>query len=272
MTALPFAGTQPSVCADDAAIETMLVNAAIELAKDLNVDWLELREDQTKNWGLPTKQGYVNMRLPLMTDPEQLWAEKVDSRVRTKVRAASRRNLHFEWLSNEGLDPFFQVYLDTMHRLGSPPHSKKLFSSIIDVYSDEAKFGIVFDGTQAVAAALVMHDGKWIGFPWAGSLTTARAKHPNNLLYWSIIKMACENGFDYLDLGRSPVNSGTLHFKKQWGAETRPLHYYYGLPDKQTMPGRDAKDPFMVFASNCWRRLPRGITDRIGPSLARLIP
>ncbi len=272
LTSLPFAGTQPSVCADDSETEQKLVSTAVELANTKGVNWLEIREDSHKDWGLIEKQSYVNMRLYLADDPEIIWKEKVDSRVRTKVRAAKRRNLHCEFLNDDAEDSFYAIYLDTMYRLGSPPHAKSLFSNVFMKFKDHAHYAVVYDGNHPVAAALVIHNDNWIGFPWAGSLTQARSKHPNNLLYWSIIELACSSGYKYLDLGRSPVNSGTLHFKKQWGAETRSLSYYYSVANNKNPPERDANDSLMRLASNCWRRLPAGLAKIVGPRLASLLP
>lgn len=272
LVALPFAGTQPSVCMQAPTLEQPLLEAAKELAGDLRADYVELREETEKPWPWVARQTYVNSRLALAPDPEVVWSERLESRVRTKVRAARRRGLEVAWGGVERLDEFYAVYAETLHRLGSPAHAKLLFQNVLQQYPGEAELALILDGQQTVAGALVMHDRRWIGFPWAASLTAARAKHPNNLLYWAIIEKACRMGYCSLDLGRSPAGSGTLHFKLQWGAVARPLWYYFGLVRARQAPHRDALDRKMVYASRCWRRLPIRLATYLGPALARLIP
>lgn len=274
LVALPFAGTQPSVSALDRRGEARLVERAVTLAEELGAGYVEFREDEEKPWDFPVRHAYVNVQLPLSADPEALWRERVDSRVRTKVRAARARGLRVEWASGNAaaIDVFFHLYAETMHRLGSPPHSKTLFWNVAEAFAGESQIVLVFDGDDPVAGAFMMYDGRWVGFPWAASLMQARVKHPNNLLYWAIIEWACERGYKTLDLGRSPVGSGTAHFKTQWGGVARPLSYYYALTGAKKPPGRDAGDPAMVLASKIWRRLPRSVANWAGPSLAPLIP
>jgi len=272
--ALPFAGTQPSVCADDRCGENGLVARAATLAQELGAGYVELREDDEKPWDFPVRHSYVNVRLPLSADPEALWRERVDTRVRTKVRAARKRGLRVEWAHGDAavVEAFFRIYAETMHRLGSPPHSKALFHNVAEVFAGESQIVLVMDGDDPVAGAFVMHEARWVGFPWAASLTQASVKHPNNLLYWAIIEWACKRGYKFLDLGRSPAGSGPAHFKTQWGGVTRPLSYYYVLTGASKPPTRDATDPAMVLASKIWGRLPQRVSNWAGPSLARLIP
>jgi len=271
LVALPYAGTQPSLLARDEDAARQLCDAAIALGQKLKVGHVELREIDPLPFGWETRQSYVNIQLPLDSDLDQVW-KGVESRVRTKVRAAERRGLSVEWAGAERLDEFFHVYADTMHRLGSPPHKIGLFQAIFDAYPEGVELALVTDGAQTVAGGFVMHDHRWFGFPWAGSLTEAMRNHPNNLLYWALIERASKAGYKALDLGRSPVDSGTARFKVQWGGTARPLHYSYALVKASEIPQRDASDPLMQTASKIWRRLPVGLANRLGPSLARLIP
>ncbi|MBI4551947.1 MAG: FemAB family PEP-CTERM system-associated protein [Candidatus Latescibacteria bacterium] len=272
LIALPFCATQPSVCADDEKTERALIDAALGLAETHDAGYVELREQDEKPWGWSVKRTYANLRLPLVPDPETVWRTRAESRVRTKVREAIRNGLCVRWGGPDDLNDFYALYTHTMHRLGSPPHAKALFLNILNVFPEHTEIALVLHGERPVAGAFVMHDRGWIGFPWAASLAEAHPLRPNNLLYWSIIERACREGFLGLDLGRSPIGSGTMHFKRQWGATVHPLAYYYGLVDGHHLPGRDASDPMMVRASRVWRWLPARAAAWLGPRLARLIP
>lgn len=272
LTALPFCAAQPSVCADDEETERALVDAALDLAAAHDAGYVELREQDEKPWGWPAKRTYVNLWLPLNPDPDVVWRTRLNNSVRAEVRQSMRHQLQVHWAGPDGLEDFYDLYTHTMHRLGSPPHAKALFLSILNVFPERTEIALVMHGRCPVAGAFVMHDRTWIGFPWAASLAEAHPLRPNNLLYWSIIEHACRDGFPALDLGRSPIGSGTMHFKQQWGAIARPISYYYGLVNGHHLPGRDASDPLMVRASQVWRRLPERVATWLGPRFARLIP
>ena len=271
LVALPYVGTQPSVLARNSKAEIQLCEAALRLARELKVGHLELRQLEPLPLDWEMRQSYVNVSLPLGGTLDEVW-KGVESRVRTKVRAAERRGLSVKWAGADGIDDFFRVYADTMHRLGSPPHKKALFRNVLEAYPDGAELALVTDGGQTVAGAFVMHDKRWFGFPWAGSLTSAMKNHPNNLLYWALIERASKRGYRTFDLGRSPKDSGTAHFKVQWGGAARPLHYYYALVTASKLPQHEATDPLMQTASRIWGKLPLGLANRLGPSLARLLP
>lgn len=272
LVSLPYVGTQPSCCSLDRDAERALFDAAAALAVEIKAKTVEVREIEEKPWDWFVKSTYVNIQLPLTSDPDEVWRLRLDSRVRTKVRAATKRGLSVLWGGQEHLDMFYELYLDTMHRLGSPPHRRSFFRETLDTFAEQASILLVADGDRPAAAAIVVQDQDWIGFPWAASSSQMRAKHPNNLLYWSLIEKACHEGFDSLDMGRSPVGSGTLHFKKQWGGVVRPLWYYFSSAGGEPRVSLDASDPFMKLASGLWRRLPVSLANRFGPSVARLLP
>jgi FemAB-related protein (PEP-CTERM system-associated) len=270
LIALPFAGTQPTVCADDTDTGLALVEHAVTHARSSGLRVVELRESAPQPWPYASTSTYVNILLPLAPDPELVWCERVDSRVRTKVRAARERGLTSRWAGVEALDEFHAIYLDTMHRLGSPPHARRLFEAICAHLPHAVRLLFIMDGARAIATAFVMRDARWIGFPWAASRADAFAKHPNNLLYWTLIEDACAAGYAALDLGRSPRASGTAHFKLQWGGVATPLWYYFALAKRP--PRRDASDRSMMVASALWRCLPRSAADAWGPWFARRLP
>jgi FemAB-related protein (PEP-CTERM system-associated) len=272
LVALPYAAAQPAVCAGDEPAERALVDAAVDLARALRADAVELREDRVRPWGWPVSQTYANFRLALHPDPDRVWRTRVDSRVRTKVRSAQRHGLQVLWGRGERLGDFYTLYAHTMHRLGSPPHARAFFEQICRVFCQETEIVLVLYEDRPAAGALVMHDHRWIGFPWAASRADAHAMRPNNLLYWAIIERACRDGYAWLDLGRSPIGSGPMHFKMQWGAVARPLPYYRYTVRNRSLPEQDAGSPAMIRASQCWRHLPERLSTRLGHRLARLVP
>jgi lipid II:glycine glycyltransferase (peptidoglycan interpeptide bridge formation enzyme) len=107
---------------------------------------------------------------------------------------------------------------------------------------------------------------------WAGATPEGRQLNANYVLYWEMIKDACERGFDCYHLGRSTAGSGAEQFKKKWNTETRQLYWYHSRPDGQVKPVVNVDNPKFRLAIAAWRRLPLWATRMIGPPLARVIP
>ena len=95
---------------------------------------------------------------------------------------------------------------------------------------------------------------------------------PNNLLYWEVFKTAIERGCNMVDFGRSPKNSGSYKFKKQWGMEDWQL-YRMILPIRRapSLEERRESRAYKVFAA-VWRRVPLPVAKKVGPWLFKRLP
>ena len=83
------------------------------------------------------------------------------------------------------------------------------------------------------------------------------------------MRRACERGLKVFDFGRSKRGTGSFDFKKNWGFEPTPLHYEYRLYSRDSVPQNNPSNPKYKAAIDIWRRLPRGVVNAIGPTLAR---
>jgi hypothetical protein len=92
------------------------------------------------------------------------------------------------------------------------------------------------------------------------------------LLYWTILRKAIEDGYKIFDFGRSTIDSGTFHFKKQWGAAERPLYWHYWLRQGKIVPRLTPDNPKYRLAIKIWRHLPIRIANAIGPKIAKNLP
>ena len=50
-----------------------------------------------------------------------------------------------------------------------------------------------------------------------------------------------------------------------WGFEPLPLHYAYWIPAGSDIPQHNPMNPKYQLLIGTWRKLPRGVVDRIGP-------
>ena len=107
---------------------------------------------------------------------------------------------------------------------------------------------------------------------WAGTTQVGHDMHANYVLYWEMIKDACERGFRRYHLGRSTSGSGAEQFKKKWNAEPTQLYWYYHQPDGKYVSPVNVNHPTYRFGIAVWRKLPLWVTRKVGPPLARVIP
>ena len=92
------------------------------------------------------------------------------------------------------------------------------------------------------------------------------------VLYWELIKEACERGCTRFHLGRSTADSTGEAFKKKWNASVMQLYWSYFLNTRPEMPDLNVRSPKYQAAIAAWQKLPIGVTRAIGPSIAKNIP
>jgi lipid II:glycine glycyltransferase (peptidoglycan interpeptide bridge formation enzyme) len=107
---------------------------------------------------------------------------------------------------------------------------------------------------------------------WLGMRSEFRKQMVGYVLYWELIKDACERGYARFHLGRSTAQSGGEQFKKKWNAEAVQLYWQYILRTRTDLPRLNPDNRKYRLAIAAWRKLPVGVTQRIGPLIARSIP
>ena len=130
---------------------------------------------------------------------------------------------------------------------------------------------MVYKEGQPLAGSVMIGFRDTLENPWASSLREFSRISPNMLLYWTMLKHACDNGYSYFDFGRSSPEEGTFKFKKQWGPEVTSLHWQYinlnGLPLNNYL---DQKSKFQR-AIQYWQKLPVPLTKILGPPIRKHI-
>jgi FemAB-related protein (PEP-CTERM system-associated) len=259
------------ICAERDDVRKALYEEAQELSREQDVEYLELRHDREGGPDVLTKQSKVSMILELPPDPEQLWSG-FKAKVRNQVRKAEKQGLSMISGGKELLDDFFRIYVGNMRDIGSPGHCKKFFEHICDAYPEEVRFFSILDGEKAVASGFTIASKDMLTIPWASSMREFNSKCPNMLLYWSILKYACDSDFSQFNFGRSTLGEGTYRFKKQWGAEDKQLYWQYWLPNGGSIPELNADNSKYQLPVRVWKKMPVAITERLGPKLIQHLP
>ncbi|MDB4516670.1 FemAB family PEP-CTERM system-associated protein [Crocinitomicaceae bacterium] len=257
--------------ADNESTEKSLVEHACSIAREENADYLEIRGLHICSDVLPRSEHKISMTLSLADDPDELW-NAFKSKHRTNIRRVYKNNVHVKSGQAELLDTFYDLICHSWRSLGTPIYRKKYFQSILESFGDKIRIFVAYHGNTPVATAFNGHFNSTVEGMWAGGLPESRKLQANYVLYWEMIKDACERGFSTYHLGRSTVETGGESFKKKWNANSRQLYWQYFLPDDGEIPQLNVSNPRYQIAINIWRRLPMSATRFLGPLIARSIP
>ena len=194
-----------------------LIQEAIRIAKDLDVDHIEFRQENRLNNGFPVKTHKVSMRLSLPGSIDTVW-KSFPSKLRSQIKRSQKEGMVVRTGRHEELDNFYKVFSLCMRNLGTPVYPKHFFRNILDHFPESTWICSVYLGDMPVASGFLAGFKNRLEIPWASSDSRYNRFSPNMLLYWSCLTIACEKGFTEFDFGRSTVGEGTYKFKEQWGA------------------------------------------------------
>ncbi len=270
LVSLPFVNYGGAL-GDEEAIEEALIGEAGRLAGRLGCSHVELRESRERDTELPCRTDKVIMERELPDDPERLF-KALGSKLRAQIRRPLREGATVHHGAGELLADFYPVFARNMRDLGTPVYSRRLFAAVLDAYPGQARLISVRLGGRAVAAGLLLEHRGRTEIPWASSLREHNRLGVNMLLYWEALKSSIERGSRVFDFGRSTRGGGTYRFKAQWGAEERPLYWYYWLREGGELPALTPSNPRYRAAIAVWRRLPVALTRLLGPPIVRNLP
>jgi FemAB-related protein (PEP-CTERM system-associated) len=266
LVSLPFA-VYGGVASADPGVIAALHEAAVELARELGVEHLELRNLRRTEPDWPQQDLYVTFRKPIRAEVEaNLLA--IPRKQRAMVRKAIGRGLASE--VDAGVDRFFALYADNVHRHGTPPYPKRYFETLREVFGEACEVLTVLDPQgRPVSGVLSFYFRDEVLPYYAGDLDAARELAANDFKYWELMRRACERGLRVFDYGRSKRDTGSFDFKKNWGFEPTPLAYEYKLLKREEIPQNNPANPKYRAMIAMWRRLPRPVANALGPSIVR---
>lgn len=259
------------VLADGEQSRSALLQAAVVAAKDLGATHIELRHADGVKLPWPCKDHKVSMRLNLPSDFNELM-KAFPPKLRSQVRRGEKEGMTVQVGGVELLDSFYAVFARNMRDLGTPVYGKDFFAEILRTFSKDAKVCTVRLGSDTVAAGLVCGFRQTLEIPWASSDRRYARMAPNMMLYGSVLRYACEQGYRVFDFGRSTKDSGTYRFKAQWGAKPVQLYWYYWLRDGGPLPEINPQNPKYQLAIKVWQRLPVLVTTMVGPYISKYLP
>lgn len=270
LTSMPFVN-YGGICADDWDAEKALLEKAQGITVAEGIDYLEIRSIKKLEHDLPTSEQKISMTLELDADPDTLW-NGFRSKHRTNIRRVYKEGISVQQGGVELLDDFYNVLSESWKALGTPIYRKSYFHSLFATFGADIQIFTANLNGNAIAVAFNGHCKGTVEGMWAGSLRKHRHLQPNYLLYWEMMKDACEKGNLRFHLGRSTVGSGAEDFKKKWNAHPQQLYWQYYLNKSQGIPQLNVSNPKFQLAIRAWQKLPMLATQWVGPFVSKFIP
>lgn len=213
----------------------------------------------------------VTSRLSL-TRNDKLWMG-FKSKVRNQVRKAIKSELRLSSDINH-LNVFYnKVYIKSMHRLGTPHHSKNFFHKLINIFPNDKGLLTIWYKNQLIAGMLyLVVNGIFFDFV-ANSLYEYNSFCPNNLLYWEAMNKGIELGCKEFDFGRSTYGTGVFKFKQQWGSTVYPIYNLIITQNGENLSHTNIfGNSIYGLSSFLWPRIPFYLVKSLGPSVRRYLP
>ncbi len=208
---------------------------------------------------------------------EQLWRKALTNEARKGVNRAQKAGLTVDVRRSAAAvgDPFYDLYLISMKRLGVPPHSRQFFTQLAAGIGDHLVAAWVMDKAAPVAMLLGAVAGQRIQIFITASDPQAWASRPNDLAHWELIQWAFSTGLREFDFG-SARYEGQIQFKKKWGVSLYEYGYYLiGEPNSaaiRQIHTVQTSSRLMTAMSSLWRTaVPTKVTGLLGPSLRKLL-
>jgi len=289
LVSMPYA-VYGGALVDDAEVERALLDRLRALVDAERLRFAELRFRELPATGAGAPGGgfaalagsdlYCTFLRELPADPE-LCLEMIPRKSRATTRQARDRHALRFVEAPRDLDSFrafHHLFVLNKRRLGSPAFGLDWFLDVKRILGARARLHFVEEGAARAAARRVvvavlslLHGDTWNPY-WSGSLPEADRLGASNFAYWQLMRTASAEGFRRFDFGRSRVDTGPWHFKRNMGFEPTPLPYRWllgaGASIPQVHPGNEKFSlPRRLIAS-----LPVPWIEAVGPSLMALVP
>ena len=266
LVSLPFAVYGGVAASNDIAAQA-LEQEAQTIAKRLGVAHLELRHVTARHPDWPLQDLYVTFRKEIFSD-EDANMLAIPRKQRAMVRKGIKNGLVSEL--DSGVDRFFALYADNMHRHGTPALPKRYFQALRAEFGSDCDVLTVSapDG-RALSTVFSFYFRDEVLPYYAGDDEAARDSAANDFKYWELMRRSCARGYKVFDYGRSKLGTGSYAFKKNWGFEPQPLHYEYCLYKRDAVPQNNPANAKYKLLIETWRRLPIGVANWLGPFVVR---
>ncbi|MGD9145367.1 MAG: GNAT family N-acetyltransferase [Anaerolineae bacterium] len=238
-----------------------LTDRLVAQANEDKISRIDLRSDYPLLPGMHRCAHYVLHRIRLA--PEE---SEVSNRIKPKhfrqIKVAEQRGVRIErGTDTDFVRQFYHMHTLTRRRKGVPVQPWRFFDLLVQHITHQG-LGFVllaYKDQECIAGAVFLNWNKTLVYKYSASVAKARKLLAMDLLLWTAIQWGCENGYEWMDMGRTnKEDEGLRYFKRRWGAEETPLHY--------CTISESAQEP----ASGEWAKRAESILQRSPPWVCRV--
>lgn len=270
LISIPYA-VSGGVVARTQDIAAALLAEARRLADVNHVRYLEVRQ-RVEDDGFGIRDHYFGFRTIMPEDPGKV-LDHYPRKARAEIRKARDQNGLEANFSDNLFDVFYDLYVRSLRRLGSPGHSRQFLRRLLVEFGDQCLIQVVFQGKQPVAGVLSFRFRDQILPYFAGIDERYNRLGSSNYLYYSLMQHAVGLGLRVFDFGRTRRdNLGGCQFKINQGFRPEPLTYSYYSPRGLEAPDLRPSNPAFSWSRAAWSRLPLGIAGPMGGLVSRWLP
>lgn len=243
-----------------------LEDAALRQAERMNVDYLEVRNQDSVRSDWAVKDLYVTFRKSIEPDPDanlKAIPRKQRAMVRKGIDAGLESHIDPE------MDRFYRAFSTSVRNLGTPVYSRKYFRVLRDVFGEQCEILTVTHKDKLIASVMSFYFRNEVLPYYGGSLPQARRCKGNDFMYWEVMRRSCGNGVEIFDYGRSKKGTGSYAFKKNWGFVPEPLYYQYVPIRMSEIPNVSPSNPRYERYIRLWKKLPLPLANLVGPVIAK---
>lgn len=267
-------GVGGGLLADDAEAAEALGARALEMGRELGVNYVELRGGPPPGEGYGEKTGlYASFERELPTDAAsllQFLPRKRRAEVRKAIEAEERGEIRLR--TDGGVGDFYRAYAESLRGLGTPVMPRKFLDALKAGFGAGAEISLVEAEGDIVAGLFTFWRRDRVMPYYVGAGPKARELRAFDALYHSLMRRAIERGVRVFDFGRSKAGSTHYETKTYWGFEPAPLSYHVGLVRAKELPNVSPNNPKFARFVSAWRRLPLPVANALGPIVARNFP
>lgn len=193
--------------------------------------------------------------------------------IRYMINRAKKQD--FEILNTptqETINSFYSLELETRHRQGAPIYPVRFFENLFNIVpNDMLSIFVVKYNNKPIAGSIFFHYNNETVYAYSASVSDRDIKKlgANELTLWNGIQTAYRKGHKSFDFGTTPIHlQGLKKYKEKWNGESYPLFYSYFNKKKQKDISRTGDAVSLV--STVLRNMPITMFKHISPVLLKI--
>lgn len=254
---------------DNEQIRQALADKALDIALQKKVKFLNLKCDvafgDIKSVEMPCVWPYKELNY----DIDELY-KTLHKKTRWMIRKGEQNNVEVV-KTNGGLRSFYRVFSRRMRDLGTPVVPYTMFESMQKCFGSDMSFYYLHKGEECLGGMVCIRLGETLYSMQAATDMAYKDIFPNYVLYWAVIRSAAIEGLKYFHLGRSPLGSGTMKFKRKWTKEAYERTYLVHLLSGKTSDFGKIHSQESL-SQRIWKKLPLAVANQLGPQLRKQLP